>query len=107
MIASFERENCDSWLTGESRTTTAPLAITGLLVLLQRHHHMRAETSSSRGTALFFFFHGLANQRGVTGFGVDHGFRGHTTASHRVGIFLRGDYAVLDEFSGGWRLLAS
>ena len=56
---------------------------------------------------LFFFFHRLANQRGVAGFGIDHGFRGHTTASHRIGVFLCGDNAVFNQLGGGWRLLAS
>jgi hypothetical protein len=62
--------------------------------------------SSFISRASFFFFHGLANQGGVAGFGIDHGFRGHTTAGHRVGIFLCGDNTVFDQLGGGRRLLA-
>jgi len=62
--------------------------------------------SASKAAALFFFFHDFANQGGVAGFGIDHGFRGHATAGHRVGIFLCGDYTVFDQLGGGRRLLA-
>jgi hypothetical protein len=62
--------------------------------------------SRSKAAALFFFFHCFADERGVAGFGIDHGFRGHTTAGHRVGIFLCGHYTVFDQFGGRWRLLA-
>jgi hypothetical protein len=62
--------------------------------------------SRSKAAALFFFFHCFADERGVAGFGIDHGFRGHTTAGHRVGIFLLEYHTVFDEFGGGWRDLA-
>lgn len=60
----------------------------------------------SLGLALFFFFHGLADQRGVSGFRIDHGVRGQTTASHGVGIFLLQNDTVFNEFGAGGRELA-